>query len=324
MSSGPDTRDGLEVLPTYKELPRHEELDMGHSWGLFGNGDEIGTVGLLTDERVVAAAAEIREGRRFNLSLPLNLPDPPFGRNRVTYSHTIYDLDRNTQDDRLDGFYLQGSSQWDALRHIRAREFGHYNGFGIEEAGPSGDRLGISRLADFGIVGRGLLLDVGRHLAGSGDPIDPLTDREITADDLLRTMDAQGAAPKTGDIFLVRTGYVESYLHGSAEHRQQLHSQRASPGLRADEAMAEFLWDHHVAALATDNPAVENIPGSREVGSLHRRLIPMLGMTLGELFNFGALGSYCAERRRYTCMFVSAPLNLPGGVGSPANALAIV
>ena len=64
-------------------------------------------------------------------------------------------------------------------------------------------------------------------------------------------------------------------------------------------------------------------PGDPAVGSLHRRLIPMLGFVVGELLDLGPLASLCAADSRWDFMFVAAPLNLPGGVGSPANAVAI-
>jgi hypothetical protein len=59
------------------------------------------------------------------------------------------------------------------------------------------------------------------------------------------------------------------------------------------------------------------------VGSLHRRVLPLLGMVLGELFDFERLGEVCAADGRYDFQLVSAPLHLLGGVGSPANAVAI-
>ncbi|MDO8945058.1 MAG: hypothetical protein Q7U75_17890, partial [Desulfobacterales bacterium] len=97
----------------------------------------------------------------------------------------------------------------------------------------------------------------------------------------------------------------------------------ACPGLEGSEEMAEYLWDSGVAAIASDNPAVEVMPGNPVVGLLHRRLIPLLGFPLGEFFTFGPLAQDCERDGKYTGLFVSAPLNLPGGVGSPANALFI-
>jgi hypothetical protein len=60
------------------------------------------------------------------------------------------------------------------------------------------------------------------------------------------------------------------------------------------------------------------------VGSLHRRLIPGLGFAVGELFDFRELGRACQARGRWDFLFVSVPLNIPGGVGSPGNAVAVL
>jgi hypothetical protein len=46
-------------------------------------------------------------------------------------------------------------------------------------------------------------------------------------------------------------------------------------------------------------------------------------LVLGELFDFETLADDCANDGVYECLFVAKPLNLRGGVGSPANALAI-
>ena len=87
--------------------------------------------------------------------------------------------------------------------------------------------------------------------------------------------------------------------------------------------MARYLWDAHITAIAVDNPAVEVLPVDPAAGYLHRRVIPLLGLTMGEFFTFETLAADCADDGRYTCFFVAVPLNLPGGVGSPANAIAI-
>ncbi|RWD97210.1 MAG: cyclase family protein, partial [Mesorhizobium sp.] len=46
----------------------------GANWGLFGADDEVGRLNLITDDIRLKAAAEIRTGRAFCLSLPLDLP----------------------------------------------------------------------------------------------------------------------------------------------------------------------------------------------------------------------------------------------------------
>jgi len=46
----------------------------GSNWGDFGEDDQIGRINLLTPDCVRAAAAEIKEGLKFCLSLPLDYP----------------------------------------------------------------------------------------------------------------------------------------------------------------------------------------------------------------------------------------------------------
>lgn len=315
-------------VPPFRELPVNPVMGLRHAWGVFGDDDQLGRVNLLTPEVVAAAAGEIRRGAVFNLSLPLDVPmratDGSDSSGRNAYRHTIVKPSRHAQDDYLDGFYLQGSSQWDSLRHIRAREFGYYNGV-TDEAEEGGDRLGIEHWARHGIVGRGVLLDVARWAAESGRPLPSDEAVPIMVADLEATLAHQNVQPRAGDILMLRTGYVEAYRRRSPQEQQRLvHVARSPhPGLYAGEEMAEFLWDSGAAAVVADNVAVEVVPGSPEVGFLHKNLIPLLGFAVGELFDLSALAADCAADGRYTCFFTAAPLNLPGGVGSPANALAI-
>lgn len=57
---------------------------------------------------------------------------------------------------------------------------------------------------------------------------------------------------------------------------------------------------------------------------LHDWLLALLGIPIGELWNLEQLAEECAKRRKWTFFSTSAPLNVPGGVASPPNALAIL
>ncbi len=96
-----------------------------------------------------------------------------------------------------------------------------------------------------------------------------------------------------------------------------------APGLAPTTEMAAFLWDLHVAAVAADNPALEAYPPATDDDFLHRTLIPLLGIPIGELWYLDDLANDCADDGVYEFMLTSAPLHMPGGVGSPPNALAI-
>jgi kynurenine formamidase len=309
-------------LPSYRDLTWHDGLSGRISWDFFGREDELGTIGLIRDEQVAAAASEIVRGARFNLSLPLDQPNPAPG-GRPHYEHHIYASERNSFDDWIDRLYTQSSTQWDGLRHVRAREFGFFNGVSEEEATrPRGGRLGIQRWAEHGIVTRAVLADVKRFADAHGISLPAFESGPISPDMLAGTLEYQGVSVRPGDVLLVRTGYLEALSAIGEQDRGQINYQAGSPGLVGSEAMAELLWDWHVAAVCSDNPSVEVRPGDRRDGSLHRRAIAMLGLALGELFDLDALAADSAADHRYTSFFAGVPLNLPGGVGSPANAIA--
>ena len=309
-------------LPSFDDLPEVPGLGLRHAWGVFGDDDRVGTVNLLTAVRVRTAAGCVRSGEVVSLDLPLDLPDPPlFG--RQPYRHHVFALNRNEMDDRVDNFHLQGSTQWDALGHVRCREHGFWGGR-TDDPTSEHNALGIDHWAARGIVGRGVLVDVASSAAGAGRPFAALSPTVITAADLDAALAAQGTVLATGDILCVRTGWVGAYRQLDAAARTAYAEAPTFAGLSAAEATARWLWNAHVAALVCDNPAVEVVPGDPAVGSLHRRLIPLLGFALGEMFDFETLAERCRARGDWTFLFSAAPLKVPGGVGSPGNALAIL
>jgi kynurenine formamidase len=307
---------------TYKSLPLLPN-GLRHSWDVFGRDDNRGTANRLTPDVVLEAArSEIVTGERVNLTLPLNLPDPPyFG--RAAYRHFIFDAAPNVQDDVVDNFYLQSSTQWDGLRHRRDPDHGFYGGVSVEDGGPGGDRLGVDAWAQQGIVGRGVLADIEAYCRGHEISYDPARSDIITAEMISGALADQQTIGRPGDILLVRTGYMAAYVAGSRADRIAMRDAATTPGLSPDEDMAEYLWDGEFAAVAVDNPGVEVLPRDPSKPYLHARILPMFGMPMGEFFLFEDLRAAAKKDGRYSCFVCSVPLNLPRAVGSPANAIAI-
>lgn len=299
--------------PRYDELPLLGDLGVRHAWDVLPA--PLGTLSRLAPEEVVRAAGLVRTGEVFPLNLALDSFDPPlFGRPAAT--HTVYPHDRNTYEDTLDAFNPQASSQWDGLGHVRAREHGWFGGLtSIEEASAA---LGVHHWAARGIVGRGVLLDVGAHL-----DIDPFANEPVTADDLAAVAAGSGVELRRGDVLCLRFGWTAEYRRRLVAGDDMPSAVKAWAGLSGAESTARFLWDNGIAAVAADNPAVERGPGAREDGSLHRRLIPTLGFALAELLDLDALAAACASAGRSEFLFVAVPLPLTGGVSSPANAIAL-
>ena len=312
--------------PLFDQLPKLAGSGLPHAWDVYGRTDELGTINLLDESTVASSLARPRSGRRIGLSLPITLPDPPLFKRRPV-QHDVFSTGRNTWDDRLDGLYLQASSQWDSLRHVRAREDGFYGGW---QGDPNQDptRLGIQNWAS-GIIGRGVLVDIAASLAEE-EGYNPFGRFRIEVDHLKAALARQITTLEPGDILCVRTGWMDRYLAMDSDERitysrlyEDVDSRRWA-GLSGGEDMSRYLWDSGLSAAVADNPAVEYSPGEPWLGSLHRRLIPCLGFALGELFTLGELAASCAASGVYDFLFVAVPLNVPGGVGSPANAIAIV
>lgn len=313
--------------PDYRDLPTLPHSGLRHAWEVWKESSpHRGTV---NRTRVVGArsgSTAVETGRRIALSLPLDQPDPPlFGRRPLI--HVIERIGRNILDDRLDNVFPQASSQWDGLRHIRLGDDGFFEGHSSEDLADP-EVLGIQHWSE-GIIGRGVLIDVAPILAAEGiaDPFQPYA---ITAADVDRCLRAQDIELRYGDILCLATGWMTEYLakdaHGRRAYAELLEApaHRTWPGLSHDESTAEFLWDRGVAAVAADNPGVEVAEGIVGPPHLHRRLIGALGFALGELFDFTQLREHCRATGRWDFMFLSVPLAVPGGVGSPANAVAVV
>ena len=314
----------MDALPSYDELPVNADAPAGSSWGLWGDDDRFGCLNLLTPERAAAAAKLVTKGAVFALNFEYELPDPPlFGRQAP--KHDV--LGEGGHDDVLT-FNTQSSSQWDGFRHVAHPVHHHYNGVADADHG-------MQHWAARGLAGRAVLVDVARHVE-----IDPTASQGITPDDLDATLAAQGATVEPGDVLLLRTGWIAWYRTADEATRQALPGALKAPGLRPGDDMLRWLWDHHVAAVGADNPALEIWPpGSHltdeqraEVRTdmskipnvfMHTALLPLLGIPIGELWDLDPLAADCASDGRYAGLFTSAPLRVQSGVASPPTALVL-
>lgn len=337
-----DYLDELKLLTPRADAP---ELS---NWGVFGHDDEIGTLNYLTPQAVLRGAACVRLGHRYPLNLPVDVPSAPDGGKPAFKPDApgyVHDTFRNKQH-RADGTVVnddavtiatQASSQWDALVHVGMPEDGvdgvFYNGFGLEAVDDEGHahRNGVDKLACAGIVGRGVLLDIARFVAdGAPDPL-PL-DHRITPEETAACAVAQGVEILPGDIVCFRTGYAELHFDArmgdrEAAHERLMRSTDPSglpqvPGITPDHA--PMAHAQRWAAVVGDNTGVEALPlRPHPTRSAHIRMMRNLGLIFGELMLFRDLATACAADGRYEFLFVGVPLWIPGGMGSPANSIAI-
>ena len=285
----------------------------------------------------------MRLGERHPLNLPVNEPAKPDTgvpafKAAPPYKRTSFRVNARGGDGGLiinDDYIVlatQGSSHWDAMAHAGMSEPGvdglFYNGWRTDVIDGDGAtrRGGIDRFAQAGIVGRGVLLDVARiHAHGEPDPLP--SDHVITPDETQACLTAQGVTVQDGDIMCFRTGWTEAYLDADREGRAALlkpspgESFPSNPGIHSNHmAMAR---DQRWGAVTADNAAVEAVPTGPASQSAHVLMLRNLGLAFGEVLNFRSLAARCADDRRWEFLFVAVPFWIPGGAGSPANAIAI-
>ncbi|MGE0312415.1 MAG: cyclase family protein [Lautropia sp.] len=337
--------------------PRWARRPEGSTWGDFGPDDQLGRLNLLTPARVQAAVAEVREGRAFCLSLPLDLPggavlNPRRHPPRLRPTHLAHvprwmyrvgdDVEGATDviNDDVAVLHLQYSTQWDSFAHAGSLfdadgdgvpEPVFYNGYrgGVElplaqgsgdTASSRVDRLGIEQFAVKAIQGRGVLVDLHAHLGDARTLVGLET--------LTRIMQADGVVVEEGDILLLHTGFASQLLAWNGRpDAERIHQMHAVLDGR-DPALLQWIADSGIAALCADNYAVEN-PSGKPAGRcamlpLHEHCLFKLGVPLGEIWYLGELAAWLRANRRSRFLLTAPPLRLPGAVGSPVTPVATV
>ncbi|OIW30077.1 hypothetical protein CONLIGDRAFT_654392 [Coniochaeta ligniaria NRRL 30616] len=324
-------------IPPFEALPLQKDAPMHSAWGLYGEKDELGTLNRLTDERVAAAAkSEIRTGVRVSLNWPLDAQSKGSFFARKLFHQELFAKAARTVNDDVWTFNSQVSSQWDGLRHFAyQKEKKFYNGVtmdaihGTDSCGNKSTVNGIQAWAEKGIVGRGILIDyhAWRLKQAATNPsyatFDPFTTTPIPLSDLLACLAAQGTEIHFGDILIIRSGWMVAHAAKSESDLADL--QREPPhnfcGVEQSEEMLDWIWSNF-SAVAGDQPSFECWPTQRS-WALHEVLLAGWGCPIGELFDLEKLAEQCEREGRWSFFVASEVCNVPGGVASPPNILAI-
>jgi kynurenine formamidase len=302
------------------------------NWGKWGPSDEIGTLNYTSPEDIIAACQLVKKGKVISLALNFDYTGPQGAKSkypamgRTNPIHTMIRTGTDAYSGVLDSrgiraaddmvtMPLQCGTQWDGLGHVFYEDY-MWNGYDCREVTSAGaQKCGIEKTKNK-MVGRGVFLDVARYKG-----VDSLDDGYgITTEDLFDTAKKQKVEFKRGDYIVVRTGMMErcqkagswdGYPGGDA------------PGL-AFETL-EFVQKTELAALATDTWGAEVRPNNTEgiTQPWHWITIPIMGMTMGEIFDVKELGEDCAADGIYEYLFVAPAIPITGAVGSPVNPLAI-
>ncbi|KAL3493360.1 hypothetical protein BJX62DRAFT_249749 [Aspergillus germanicus] len=321
--------------PSFNSLPVAKKGPPGNAWGLWGPDDQLGTLNLLTDELVQRAAAEnIKLGKRVSLNWSMTAASHPrFPRKPLELRLINKAPLKHAHDDEWT-FNSQCSSQWDGFRHYAFQNKGlYYMGRTAEDFAKSPIPNGIQHVAQQGITGRAILIDWYTWAQSQNKSIDATSAHDIPFSELLETLKYQNMDPtstfRPGDILVVRSGYIAQYTEMSDSKRAHLSEayktqKPANIGVKPSEELLRFLWDTGIAAVCGDSRSFEVWPckAEDEEWHLHEWLLAGWGMPIGELFDLEELARVCSNLGRYTFFLASEPVNVPGAVASPPNALA--
>ena len=334
--------ESLQHHKDYDSLP-----DPRRVWtGAPGSREEgLGRLVLLTPEVVAAAASCIRSGRRAALNWDLTKLDIA-NFNRAPAQHHIVPLMGGVAFDDIYIFNPQQSSQWDGLRHFSAPQptesdpdrrlfYGGTTSAEIQDR--SKTRIGLQHWAKEGICGRGVLLDYAEYARRHGLEYTTFSDHAVPLGVLLDVAKEQNTTFRRGDILFVRIGVTREWDEKMTAADKLAYAQDPNPqhaGVEGTVEMLRWLWNEGFAAVAGDAISFEVYPpqASYTRGDsvtpvaglfMHEYLLAGWGMPVGELFDLEDLSRLCREEKRWEFFVCSAPLNMPGGVSSPPNCIAI-
>ncbi len=305
--------------------------DSPKNWGKWGPDDEVGSLNYLTPEVILKGVASIKQGKVFTLQVKMANPegDPVWPGRTGAVRTTVMDEGQyvagkgpvfaggaHYADDFMTCF-LQGSTQYDALGHVWY-DGQLWNGYDCNTTNGGLSKASVLPLAEKGIVGRGILLDMARFRGK--EVLDPA--ETFTHEDLMACAKAQGTEILPRDILVIRTGWIGKFYKVT---REEFYSNFVEPGLTHSDELVRWFYEMEIPNLVTDTIANEVTvdPVSGVVLPLHNALMRNLGVTLTEIAWLDDLAADCAADGQWTFLYVAAPLKVVNATGAPVNPIAI-
>lgn len=315
----------MSEVPAVGELLR----DAPNNWGKWGPDDEVGCLNYLDRDAVLRGVQEVRNGEVFTLQAQMGHPhgDPVFpGRESIQRENILdegswapgksgapdFPGGMHYADDKA-VIFLQGSTQYDALGHVWY-DGQIWNGYDADTTVGGLDKASVLPIAERGVAGRGVLIDMARHrrkqYLEKGETFDH--------NDLRSAAEAQGVSIRQRDVLVIRTGFLSYFYSVSSE---EFYDGFVEPGLTYSPELVEWFQSMEIPNLVTDTIAneVTKDPVSGVMLPLHNALMRNLGVVLTEICSLDDLAEACAADGRWTFLYTAAPLKVVQGTGAPVN-----
>ncbi|MFJ6048642.1 cyclase family protein [Streptomyces sp. NPDC092307] len=287
------------------------------TWGRWAAADR-GAWNRVTAEHARGATAAVRDGTVVPLGRPWDTrPGPDNAKPALHYMSDLGDVQAPEPSVHKDfigaDYHGKSVTHLDALSHVAYRGRLYDGHAAAESVGAAGAHFGA--VAALGpLVTRGVLVDLPAALGVEW--LEP--GRAVHARELLAAEEALGVTVGDGDAVLLRTGALR--------RRRELgpwDPDEASAGwhVRAVPLLAE----RAVALLGADGDSdVRPSPVEGLHSPVHTLAVTAMGVPLLDNLDLEPLAVACAAAGRYAFLLVVAPLNVPGGTGSPVNPVAVL
>lgn len=306
-----------------KPPPRHvmtltdieRQLKELSNWNRWGDGDELGSLNLMTPRTRRRAAKLVKRGVTVSLARvaeetkAVDNPDP--------FEQKMLKIGRTpgvpwAVDSYSVNYHGYAHTHIDSLCHLffRGRL---YNGFTHEDVTEKGARrLSIHNLRH-GIFARGVLVDIPR-LRGKKwlEPAEAVYPEDLDAWE--KKADIKIGR---GDIVFFRTGrWARRDAKGPWDVKAV-----GMPGLHA--SCCAWLKKRDIAMVGSD-AAMDVMPSQIEgiTHPVHLLLLHAMGCHIFDNCDLEDLGNSCAEYRRWEFLLTASPIPVRGGTGSPLNPIA--
>jgi hypothetical protein len=276
---------------------RWKQRPADSNWGEFGPDDQRGRMNYVTREKVLQGVAEVKEGRTFCLSLPLDYPGgnvlnprrnpprlaPTLRAHQANFCFPLgaeRPLLTDVVCDDVVLLTLQYSTQWDSFAHVGSAfdadrdgtpELVFYNGFRAGEdvkvapATPNAEPWAMFEGSRAEALGIQNLAEHGAQGRGVMVDLHAHFGRERKAigyDALMRVMETDEVTVEKGDFVCFYTGFVDVLLEMN-KHPDPTILHNTCTGLDGRDArLLQWVSDSGCAALIADNYAVEIIPAN--------------------------------------------------------------
>lgn len=259
---------------------------------------------------------ELSKSKIYDLShelkrdIPVHPSHPPFLFHYITY-HSVTTSNYKVTGAADDMWILGGhiGTHIDAIGHVSRN--GKIHGGLDAAAHESAEGLSKHSIDQLPIIFRkGILLDIAGYK--KVDRLPP--SYEITVDDIVGCLHGQDVTINKGDVVLVRTGYDQLYFSDAETYLNDC------PGVGPEAAL--FFVKHGISVTGSDTVIYEPTPykDPNDRIPVHKILLADHGIPIIEHLDLQAL----AADRIYEFLFVTSPLKVKGGTGSPIRPFAVM